>query len=202
VRRIGILIPLAESDAEAQTEVTAFREALRRLGWINGRNSRIDTRWVAGAISAAAISRALLVTPPTPFSPRSATPASRTRLAEGAFAPYHSRAIQRTPCQSPPQASFLTTDFRVRPMKKMAAASGAIGAVILYISMWILTDDEICAGFPCERARACHGFRHRAEAAELLMLERPGYVWCAHWNEEIAPAHPKTTERKSRPCGA
>jgi putative ABC transport system substrate-binding protein len=45
VRRIGILIPLAENDAEAQTEVAAFREALRRLGWINGRNARIDTRW-------------------------------------------------------------------------------------------------------------------------------------------------------------
>jgi putative ABC transport system substrate-binding protein len=45
VRRIGILIPLAENDTEAQAEVAAFREALRRLGWISGRNARIDTRW-------------------------------------------------------------------------------------------------------------------------------------------------------------
>jgi ABC-type uncharacterized transport system substrate-binding protein len=48
IRRIGILIPLAESDAEAQTEVAAFRDALRRLGWISGRNVGIDTRWAAG----------------------------------------------------------------------------------------------------------------------------------------------------------
>jgi putative ABC transport system substrate-binding protein len=45
VRRIGILIPLAESDAEAQTEVAAFREELRRLGWISGSNARFDIRW-------------------------------------------------------------------------------------------------------------------------------------------------------------
>lgn len=33
-----------------------------------------------------------------------------------------------------------------------------------------------------------------ARAAELLMLEQPGCVWCARFNEEIAPAYPKTAE--------
>jgi putative tryptophan/tyrosine transport system substrate-binding protein len=50
MRRIGVLIPLAESDAEAQSELSAFRERLQQLGWTNGRNARIDTRWAAGDV--------------------------------------------------------------------------------------------------------------------------------------------------------
>jgi ABC-type uncharacterized transport system substrate-binding protein len=49
-RRIGILIPLAESDAQAQTEILALRERLQQLGWIEGRNVRIDRRWAAGDV--------------------------------------------------------------------------------------------------------------------------------------------------------
>jgi putative ABC transport system substrate-binding protein len=49
-RRIGILIPLAESDAPAQTGVLAFRTRLQQLGWTEGRNARIDRRWAAGDV--------------------------------------------------------------------------------------------------------------------------------------------------------
>jgi len=35
----------AESDREAQAWVAAFREALQKLGWTEGRNIQIDTRW-------------------------------------------------------------------------------------------------------------------------------------------------------------
>ncbi len=38
-----------------------------------------------------------------------------------------------------------------------------------------------------------------AAAAELLMLERPGCVWCMRWNAEIAPAYPKTPEGQTAP---
>jgi len=49
MRRIGVLMgAFAESDREGQTFVTAFREGLRKSGWTEGRNIRIDTRWVAG----------------------------------------------------------------------------------------------------------------------------------------------------------
>jgi putative ABC transport system substrate-binding protein len=34
-----------ESDREGQAFVTAFREGLRKLGWVEGRNIRIDYRW-------------------------------------------------------------------------------------------------------------------------------------------------------------
>jgi ABC-type uncharacterized transport system substrate-binding protein len=45
VRRIGVLIAFAESDPEGQAFVVAFREGLQKLGWTDGRNIRIDTRW-------------------------------------------------------------------------------------------------------------------------------------------------------------
>jgi putative ABC transport system substrate-binding protein len=45
MRRIGVLMAYAESDPEAQAWVAAFREGLRKLGWTEGRDIRIDTRW-------------------------------------------------------------------------------------------------------------------------------------------------------------
>ncbi len=36
-------------------------------------------------------------------------------------------------------------------------------------------------------------------AAELIMVEQPGCEWCARWNEEIAPAYPKTSEGRFAP---
>jgi len=45
MRRIGVLMGNAEIDSEAQAWVAAFREALQKLGWTEGSNIRIDTRW-------------------------------------------------------------------------------------------------------------------------------------------------------------
>jgi putative ABC transport system substrate-binding protein len=47
MRRIGVLMVYAENDSEAQAWVAAFREGLQKLGWTEGRNIRIDTRWAA-----------------------------------------------------------------------------------------------------------------------------------------------------------
>ena len=49
VRRIGVLVNLAEGDAAGQTFVTGFRQALQELGWVDGRNARIDMRWGGGS---------------------------------------------------------------------------------------------------------------------------------------------------------
>src|SRR6266567_9137380 len=49
VRRIGVLMGYAESDSEAQANIAAFRDGLQKLGWTEGRNIRIDTRWAAPA---------------------------------------------------------------------------------------------------------------------------------------------------------
>jgi putative ABC transport system substrate-binding protein len=56
VRRIGVLMGFAESDREEQAFVAAFREELQKLGWAEGRNIRIDTRW-ATALDAEARQR-------------------------------------------------------------------------------------------------------------------------------------------------
>jgi putative ABC transport system substrate-binding protein len=48
MRRIGVLIPLVANDLEARTRLTAFQQALQELGWIDGSNVHIDTRWSAG----------------------------------------------------------------------------------------------------------------------------------------------------------
>ncbi len=45
MRRIGVLLPAAADDAEFQTRLAAFHQGLGQLGWIIGRNVRIDTRW-------------------------------------------------------------------------------------------------------------------------------------------------------------
>jgi putative tryptophan/tyrosine transport system substrate-binding protein len=48
MRRIGVLMSLASDDPAGQTRLTAFLQGLEQLGWIDGRNVRIDTRWAAG----------------------------------------------------------------------------------------------------------------------------------------------------------
>jgi putative tryptophan/tyrosine transport system substrate-binding protein len=45
VRRIGALMAYAESDPEGQAQFAAFREGLQNLGWAEGRNIRLDSRW-------------------------------------------------------------------------------------------------------------------------------------------------------------
>src|SRR5215470_8215742 len=45
IRRIGVLMNRAEDDPRGQVELAAFQQALQQLGWSDGRNIRIDTRW-------------------------------------------------------------------------------------------------------------------------------------------------------------
>ena len=45
MRRVGVLVPFAADDAEGQARVGAFLQGLALLGWTDGRNVRIDTRW-------------------------------------------------------------------------------------------------------------------------------------------------------------
>jgi putative tryptophan/tyrosine transport system substrate-binding protein len=45
VRRIGVLMASAVDDSEPQARMAAFLQGLAQLGWIDGRNVRIDTRW-------------------------------------------------------------------------------------------------------------------------------------------------------------
>jgi putative ABC transport system substrate-binding protein len=48
MRRIGVLAGAAADDLDAQARHASFLQALQQLGWTDGRNVRIDARWVAG----------------------------------------------------------------------------------------------------------------------------------------------------------
>ena len=48
MRRIGVLMALKEDDPQGQADVVAFQQALLELGWIDGRNIRLDYRWATG----------------------------------------------------------------------------------------------------------------------------------------------------------
>jgi putative ABC transport system substrate-binding protein len=48
VRRIGVLMLGEENEPGAKTMVSAFTQVLAGLGWIDGRNVRMDLRWGGG----------------------------------------------------------------------------------------------------------------------------------------------------------
>jgi putative ABC transport system substrate-binding protein len=48
IPRIGVLSPLPADDPEAKARIAAFLQGLAQLGWVDGRNVKIDARWGAG----------------------------------------------------------------------------------------------------------------------------------------------------------
>jgi putative ABC transport system substrate-binding protein len=52
VRRIGLLMTVSVDDLDQRNGVAAFVQSLQQLGWTDGRNVRIDTRWAGGDASA------------------------------------------------------------------------------------------------------------------------------------------------------
>ena len=61
MRRIGVLMSIAENDPEAQFRVTALREGFEKLGWTEGRNINVDYRWLGGDAARAKADAAELV---------------------------------------------------------------------------------------------------------------------------------------------
>jgi putative ABC transport system substrate-binding protein len=45
MRRVGVLMNRAANDPDGQARLTAFKQNLQQLGWTDGGNVRIDTRW-------------------------------------------------------------------------------------------------------------------------------------------------------------
>ena len=54
MRRIGVLMPYARDNPEAQARITAFLQGLQTLGWTEGRNLQIEYRWGSGDLQKAA----------------------------------------------------------------------------------------------------------------------------------------------------
>src|SRR5258707_3848458 len=49
MRRVGVLMSTAADDTEGRARMAAFLGGLQKLGWIDGRNVRIDARWPSGS---------------------------------------------------------------------------------------------------------------------------------------------------------
>src|SRR5439155_4049498 len=47
IRKIGVVMAYKESDPNGQVQVEAFRQQLRKLGWMEGSNVQIDVRYAA-----------------------------------------------------------------------------------------------------------------------------------------------------------
>src|ERR1700693_2043844 len=47
LRRVGVLMGIAESDADARPRANAFKQGLQELGWIEGQNIRCEYRWAS-----------------------------------------------------------------------------------------------------------------------------------------------------------
>src|SRR5262245_47315746 len=45
MRRIGVLMNRTADDGEGQARLLTFQQALQQLGWSEGRNMWMDTRW-------------------------------------------------------------------------------------------------------------------------------------------------------------
>src|SRR4029077_11898874 len=80
MRRLGVLMGFAESEHGAQSGVAGFREELRKLGWMEGRNINIDTRW-ATAESMQAFAKELVALQPD-FILTSSTPATAAMVQQ------------------------------------------------------------------------------------------------------------------------
>jgi putative ABC transport system substrate-binding protein len=49
IKLVGLLMPFAPSDTAGQDRVRVFLAAMGQLGWVDGRNMRVDLRWATGS---------------------------------------------------------------------------------------------------------------------------------------------------------
>jgi putative ABC transport system substrate-binding protein len=91
MRRIGLLLPAPEDDAEYQAFLAAFRKELRKLGWAEGSNIQLHARWAsAGPASMQSFAKELVALQPdlvvTQGTPATASVLQQTRSIPIVFA--------------------------------------------------------------------------------------------------------------------
>ena len=77
LRRVGLLLGLAENDPEANARVKAFRLGMRDLEWIEGRNIQIDNRFAGSSLELIKRHVAELVKSPPEVIVANSTPVMR-----------------------------------------------------------------------------------------------------------------------------
>jgi ABC-type uncharacterized transport system substrate-binding protein len=64
IRRIGVLVGLAEDDPETKARLAGFRQGLEKRGWSEGHNVRIDYRFAPAGAQAQVIAKELVAFQP------------------------------------------------------------------------------------------------------------------------------------------
>src|SRR5450756_2024940 len=64
MRRIGVLMGLAEDDPDTKARLAGLRQGLERLGWSEGRNVRVDYRFAPGGTQAQVLAKELVALQP------------------------------------------------------------------------------------------------------------------------------------------
>jgi putative ABC transport system substrate-binding protein len=64
IRRIGVLMGVAEGHPETESRIAGFRRGLEKRGWFEGRNVRIDYRYSPGGLDAQTLAKELIAFQP------------------------------------------------------------------------------------------------------------------------------------------
>ena len=86
MRRIGVLVGLAENDPEMKQRLAAFRERLEKLGWSEGGNVKIDYRFAPAGTQVHFLARELVALQPDVILAQS-TPATAALKPETSTIP-------------------------------------------------------------------------------------------------------------------
>ena len=90
VRRVGVLVGLAENDPEMKQRLEGLHEGLEKLGWAEGSNLRIDYRFAPAGAQARSLARELIALQPdvilTQSTPATAAMQQETRTIPIVFA--------------------------------------------------------------------------------------------------------------------
>ena len=86
MRRIGVLVGLAENDPEMKQRLAGFRQGLEKLGWSEGVNVRIDYRFAPAGTQAHLLARELVALQPDVILAQS-TPATAALKPETSTIP-------------------------------------------------------------------------------------------------------------------
>jgi len=81
VRRVGVLVGLAENDPEMKERIAGLRQGLEKLGWVEGSNLRIDYRFAPAGAQARLLARELIALQPDVILTQS-TPATAAMQQE------------------------------------------------------------------------------------------------------------------------
>ena len=151
VRRVAVMIASAEGDAELVVRVTAIQQRLQELGWIDGRNIRIDDRWSTGEPARARAVAAELIrlapdVDPRPMEHQLWPPCATPRKASRLFSPSSSIRWALATSKAPrDRAGILPAS--VRSNLKSAASLELLKAVSPNLERVAVISDPAFAGF-------------------------------------------------------